>query len=123
MPAGPAPTIASRSLVMVVLSGSAPRMGLIPELVEGLEAEAFDRLRDREGLTGAVGDSLSESGEGFAHGAVGEGVERLDRLARPAVGEIESGRGRLVIAQLGERLVEDRGIGAVGDAGDAVVDA
>ena len=31
--------------------------------------------------------------------------------------------GRVVVAQLGERLVEDRGIGAVGDAGDAVVDA
>ena len=39
------------------------------------------------------------------------------------MGEVESGLGRLVLAQLGELGIEDRRVGARGDALDAVVDA
>src|SRR6187401_3613839 len=96
MPAGPAPTMARRSLVME---------------------------RSLVSSAGPVGDGLREAREALTDGSVGKGREGVDRLARPRVGEVEGGLCRLVLAQLGERGVEEGGIPSVGDARDAVVDA
>src|SRR6188768_3989415 len=101
MPAGPAPTIASRSLVIWVLSC---RVSGCASTAAGAGGAVS---------AGAVGDGLCESRERFADGTVGDRGERLDRLARPRVGEVERRACRLVLAEGRERVVEDRGVGAV----------
>src|SRR5918994_2798763 len=108
MPAGPAPTMASLSLVMGVLSEGR-------DLGVGAERD--------EGSAGTIRDGLGEARQRLADGAVGKGLERRDGVAGPRVGEVESRLRCGVVAQLGELGVEDDGIGAGGDALEAVVDA
>src|SRR6478609_9066173 len=107
MPAGPAPTIASRSLVMRVLSKS---------LTAGIVRSTASARRAWS--AGAVCDGLGEAGERLAHRPVGNRGEGVDRLARPLRSEVEGRPRGVVLAQGGERLVEDRRVGTVGDLRD-----
>src|SRR3954469_23618918 len=100
MPAGPAPTMARRSVVTVFRSGQ------------------------WWGSVAAFDDRLGEAGEGLLHGALGEWFEGLDGGVCPAVRLFQGSGGHRVGAQLRDRG-RDVGVIALGveGRGDVAFDA
>src|SRR4051794_27950269 len=111
MPAGPAPTMANRSLVMGVLFPFPGTVWRSRSLFCSWGA----------GSAAAIGDGVGEARQRLAHRAARQRRERLHRRLRPFVREGPGAVRGVVVAQLFELAVEDAGVRPVGDLRDAVV--
>src|SRR5687768_4529701 len=103
MPAGPAPTMASLSLVMKGPFVSRYAASPLLDNRTGASSRA-------EGSAGTIGDGLRKARQGLAHGTVGQRRERRHGVVRPGVSEVEGRVRRLVLAQLGQLGVQKCGV-------------